>query len=168
MHNNYRITVTIDQSSLRRSQRLRPTLLREVVRQAVRHQGMQGSFEVNIIVTTDEKIRAFNRQYRDVDAPTDVLSFPILDGETLPVECQSGHILLGDIVISRDTALRQAQEDEVSLEQMVAWLLSHGMLHLMGVNHDTEEMRQAMNESEKAILTSLGIPSRVAKLYNLQ
>ncbi len=161
-----RAYTTIDQSNVSPRLRIRPTLLRETVRQALRQNGMSGSFEIDIIITTDKKICALNKQYRHVDAPTDVLSFPILDEESLPVECTHGHILLGDIIISIDTARRQAAEDGVTVDQMVAWLLSHGMLHLMGVNHDTEELRAAMNEREKAILAKLGMPARVAKLYN--
>ncbi len=162
----FKAYTTIDQSNVPPRLRIRPTLLRETVRQALRQNEMSGSFEVDIIITTDKKIRALNKQYRQVDAPTDVLSFPILDEASLPVECTHGHILLGDIIISIDTARRQAAEDGVTVDQMIAWLLSHGMLHLMGVNHDTEELRAAMNEREKAILAKLGMPARIAKLYN--
>lgn len=162
----YKVSTLIDQHNLKSSKRVRPSLLREVVRQAVRLSGLNGSYEVAVTITDDFHIRQLNSEYRQVDSATDVLSFPILEDGKLPVECATGRLLLGDIVISIDTAKRQALEDNVSLEQMVAWLLSHGMLHLMGVNHDTEEMRQTMNEREKQILHTLGIPVRVAKLYN--
>ena len=165
MSSDYRVFTTIDQHNLHRSLRLRPSFIREITRQAVRLGAMSGNMEVNVIITDDAHIQELNRAYRQVDAPTDVLSFPILEDGSFPVTSNNEHILLGDIVVSRDTALRQAQEDGVTLDQMVAWLISHGMLHLMGVNHDTEEMRRAMNEQEQAILRALGIPTCVAKLY---
>ena len=164
-HTNSHITTTVDQRNLTISRRLRPSFIREVTRQALRLSELRGKFEVNVIITDDWHIRNLNRSFRQVDAPTDVLSFPILDDGSVPVACPSGRILLGDIVVSLDTAVRQAQDDNVAVDHMVAWLICHGMLHLMGINHDNEEMRRAMNQREHSVLRALGIPIKVAKLY---
>lgn len=80
--------------------------------------------EVSILLTVDEEIKELNRQYRKINKPTDVLSFPMEDG-----------YLLGDIVISMDTAEEQAKEFEVSLEEEASRLLIHGLLHLLGYDH---------------------------------
>jgi probable rRNA maturation factor len=104
--------------------------------------------EVHVLMTGDERIRELNRTYRHLDAPTDVLSFP--DGATLP----EGHRLLGQIVVSLDTARRQAAElghDECrELEELVL----HGALHLMGYDHamDDGEMNQLELELREEIL----------------
>lgn len=161
------VITTIDQRNVRPGRRLRPTLIRETARQALRLSEFKGSFEVNVIITNDAHIRELNRHFRQIDAPTDVLSFPILEDGSVPVAYPSGRILLGDIVVSIDTAARQAQEDGVALDHMAAWLISHGMLHLMGVNHDDEEKRRAMNIREQNVLRALGIPIKTAKLYTV-
>ncbi|GAB7140579.1 hypothetical protein RsTz2092_05290 [Deferribacterales bacterium RsTz2092] len=84
--------------------------------------------ELSVWLTDDEQIRFLNASYRKVDAPTDVLSFPMND-----------EILFGDIVISLDTAARQAQEREISLSREVAFLFIHGFLHLSGYDHEDSE-----------------------------
>ncbi|MDO5296851.1 MAG: rRNA maturation RNase YbeY [bacterium] len=161
------VKTTIDQRNVKANRRLRPSLIREIARQALRLSDLQGNFEVNIIVTDDQHIRALNRNFRQIDSPTDVLSFPILEDGSIPVSYPSGRILLGDIVISIDTASRQAREDGVALDHMAAWLIGHGMLHLMGINHDDEDMRRSMNKREQDILRALGIPVKAAKLYTV-
>jgi probable rRNA maturation factor len=96
--------------------------------------------EVHLLITGDDRIRDLNRRYRDIDFATDVLSFP--DGDLLP----SGVTLLGEIVISLDTARRQARElghDEV---RELAELALHGVLHLLGYDHDND--RGQMNALE--------------------
>ncbi|MBQ7567814.1 rRNA maturation RNase YbeY [bacterium] len=164
-NNQCHLLTTIDQHDLPTHRRIRPSLIRETTRQALRLSEQTGSFEVNVIITDDEHIRCLNRNFRQTDSATDVLSFPILDDGTVPVSYPSEHILLGDIVVSAETAARQAAADGVTLEQMAVWLISHGMLHLLGVNHDTEEMRLEMNKREQSILRAMGIPIKVAKLY---
>lgn len=116
----------------RRPSRPASDALRRVVAEAVRRcEGPDG--EVHVLLTDDESIRRLNRQYRDIDRATDVLSFP--DGDALP----SGGVLLGQIVISLDAARRQAAElghDEVrELEELIL----HGTLHLLGHDHELDK-----------------------------
>jgi len=85
---------------------------------------------VNITLTSDAEIKKLNKKYRQKDVPTDVLSFNV--DETLP----DGRFYLGDIVISRETAFRQAAASGHSLEQEISELVAHGMLHLQGIHHE--------------------------------
>ncbi len=105
--------------------------LRRLARAALARLGVEGA-EVHVVVTGDATVRELNARFRGVDRPTDVLSFP--DGARLP----GGATLLGEIVISLDTARRQAEElghDEVrELEE----LMLHGLLHLLGHDHETD------------------------------
>jgi probable rRNA maturation factor len=99
--------------------------------------------ELSILLTDDEEIKSLNRSYRGKDAPTDVLSFPM--NETV-----GGRRILGDVVISVDTAKRQASERGESLEEAIDRLLIHGILHLMGYDHERgpqeEEIFRNMEE----------------------
>jgi probable rRNA maturation factor len=91
------------------------------------------SAEVHVLITGDERIRDLNRRYRDVDRATDVLSFP--DGDELP----TGGVLLGEIVVSLDTARRQAAAAGHDEARELAELVLHGTLHLLGYGHDDDD-----------------------------
>jgi len=108
--------------------------------------------EVSISFMTEEEIKALNRDYRGKDSPTDVLSFPVGGGFAIG----AGHPL-GDIVICIDVARRQAEEYEHSIERELAFLLVHGMLHLVGYDHETLEDEAAMCAAQDEILNQLGI-----------
>jgi len=94
---------------------------------------------LSILLTTDAEIHPLNRDYRLKDRPTDVLSFSMVEGEGL----KTG--LLGDIVISLETAGRQAVEKEWSLEEEVAFLLLHGILHLLGYDHERDDEAEVLD-----------------------
>lgn len=98
-------------------------------------------FSLDVSWTNDAQIREFNRNYRGKDKPTDVLSFPFWEGETL---FEGAPVPLGDLVISLETAARQALELKHSLEREIAFLTIHGTLHLLGFDHDTPSKRRAM------------------------
>lgn len=114
--------------------------------------------EVSIFLTDDEGIRELNHRYRQQDAPTDVLSFPMDDAAPLDeaVE-QGGPVLLGDIVISLERARVQAAEYGHSPERELAFLVVHGVLHLLGFDHETDAQRRVMRAKEEAALTALGL-----------
>ncbi|MGB9619798.1 MAG: rRNA maturation RNase YbeY, partial [Armatimonadota bacterium] len=97
--------------------------------------------EVSVLLADDESIRALNKQYRGVDAPTDVLAFSQLEGEDFGRE---GGNVLGDVVISVETAHRQAQDHGHSLEDEIDLLLVHGLLHLLGYDHEKPEDERRM------------------------
>ncbi|HLG51364.1 MAG TPA: rRNA maturation RNase YbeY [Chloroflexota bacterium] len=130
-------------------------LLARVLRKVLEQQGITGTVAVTVLVTGDEEIRDLNRQFRQKDAPTDVLSFPQLGG-AVPFPTPSGaprH--LGDIVISYDRVRAQAQEYGHSERRELAYLAVHGMLHLLGFDHEVEAERQRMRAAEEAALTEV-------------
>lgn len=115
--------------------------------------------EVHLLLTGDEEIRELNRQFRGIDRPTDVLSFPLWEPGSEPwnLPGEQEPEPLGDIVISVETAARQAEEYGHSLQREVAFLFVHGLLHLWGFDHQTEEQREEMRALEEAALSSLGL-----------
>lgn len=113
--------------------------------------------EVSLVLANDEYIHALNREYRGKDCPTDVLSFALNEGEEPEVIDGPEEVLLGDIIISIETATRQAAEYGHSLERELAYLTVHGILHLLGYDHMTEEEKQEMRSEEEHVLSLLGI-----------
>lgn len=112
--------------------------------------------EVSVVLADNEYIHRLNKQYRDIDTPTDVLSFAMLEGEEdSPVE--ESEVLLGDIVISVERAQQQAEDYGHSFTREVAYLTAHGMFHLLGYDHNSEEERKIMREKEEQILSELKI-----------
>lgn len=107
------------------------------------------SVELSILFTDDEEIHTLNRDYRKKDKPTDVLSFPMRDGEYGDINPD----LLGDVVISLDTAAMQAEERGETLEEELNFLLIHGILHLFGFDHEgTASEARRMQAKEKELL----------------
>ncbi|MBO5786889.1 MAG: rRNA maturation RNase YbeY [Clostridia bacterium] len=132
--------------------KLYETLMKRVIRKAVTEHYPNHRFEVNVTVCDDETIKEINKEHRGIDKPTDVLSFPFLDfdsPETLT--------MLGDIIISRDTAYRQADEYGHSPKREFCFLAAHSALHLLGYDHETEEEREEMEAKRREILDELGI-----------
>ncbi len=132
--------------------KLYETLMKRVVRTVVNEQYPDHRFEVNITVCDDETIHAINKEHRGIDRPTDVLSFPFYDFDT-----PDQMTLLGDIIISRDTAYRQAEEYGHSPKREFCFLAAHSALHLLGYDHETDEERVVMEAKQKEILEKLGI-----------
>jgi len=121
--------------------------------------------EVNLYITDDEEIHETNRNFRNVDKSTDVLSFPMHDfipGKFSPsdgtVDPESGRIALGDIMISAEHAKAQAEEYGHSVEREAVYLTVHSVLHLLGYDHvDEGEMKKQMRKREKVIIRLLGL-----------
>lgn len=112
--------------------------------------------EVSVTFTDNEGIHALNREYRNVDRSTDVLSFPLSDGEDYDTDGDA--VLLGDIVISLERAQTQAEEYGHSFEREVAFLTVHSMLHLLGYDHETSpEDERDMFARQDEILISAGM-----------
>lgn len=104
--------------------------------------------ELSVVLCDDETIRALNAEWRGKDRPTDVLAFAMQEGEGAPAPAAQ---LLGDVVISVDTARRQAQERDRSVIDEVTFLLAHGLLHLLGYDHQTDEQERVMNARTDAL-----------------
>ena len=112
---------------------------------------------VNVILTTPEDIRKFNKEYRNIDKETDVLSFPMFEKEELE-NMKLNHIeVLGDIVISIEQVKKQAIEYEHSFEREFAYMVVHGFCHMIGYDHIEEEDKKKMRQEEEKILGILKI-----------
>ncbi|MEA5569012.1 MULTISPECIES: rRNA maturation RNase YbeY [unclassified Anabaena] len=116
------------------------------------------SYEIGLRLTNDVEIQELNAQYRQQNKPTDVLSFAALEVDFPQVaEMSFAPLYLGDIVISVNTAQCQAQQQEHSLSTEFAWLVAHGLLHLLGWDHPDEESLTEMLKQQAILLRSIGI-----------
>ncbi len=139
--------------NIEEGQALPPNLLADLERlaqEALLRHNLPIEAEVSLMLCTDETIHALNRQWRSVDSPTDVLSFPLLDELQLRME---GELLLGDVVISMERAASQAANFGHSLKRELLYLFVHGILHLLGYDHLNVAERQKMREMEELLLT---------------
>jgi len=132
-------------------------VLRSVLQKTAEVYDIKAHTEVSVVLSDDDYIQNLNRQYRGKDCPTDVLSFALNEGEEPDIIDGPEEVLLGDIIISLDTAVRQADEYGHSLERELAYLTVHGILHLLGYDHMNEEDKQEMRQEEEHILSLLGI-----------
>lgn len=108
--------------------------------------------EVSLTFCDDEQIRALNKTWRHKDEPTDVLSFPLWEEEKISAQLP----LLGDIIISLERAEEQAREYGHSVEREILYLYTHGLLHLLGYDHENEQKRQKMRRCEEELLQWVG------------
>ena len=131
-------------------------LVRKAAAKALDHEGFEADCEISVTFTDNENIHVLNREYRNVDRPTDVLSFPMYEKDEL-AEAPSP-VALGDIVISLEKAVSQAEEYGHSFERETAFLTVHSMLHLLGYDHERSEAEERdMFARQEEILTLAGI-----------
>ena len=146
-------------SSTRRNPGLRSTTLKALAREALGLAGRPRA-TASIVLTDDETIRALNRDFREVDRPTDVLSFPLAEVDDL--RDPDAEVFLGEIYISLETARAQAAEARRPFADEVAHLTVHGLLHLLGFDHHTAAARRKMVSLERRVLRALR--GRIAEL----
>ena len=116
--------------------------------------------EISVTFVDNEKIRELNRQYRDKDASTDVLSFPLGENGVYDTNPENGAKMLGDVVISMEKAVEQAERFGHSLFREVGYLTAHSVLHLLGYDHVKGGLDKVrMREKEELVMTQLGLPS---------
>ena len=135
-------------------------LIRRTILETLDYEGMENDVEVSVTFTDDEGIRELNNKFRKMDKPTDVLSFPLFDYEGEKEEPLFDELAnnLGDIVISLERAMAQANEFGHSFEREVAFLTAHSMLHLLGYDHETSEEDEAdMRRRQSEIMERLGL-----------
>lgn len=129
---------------------LNQALCEGAAQEVLRFANLEQKGELTLVLTDDEQVHALNQQYRAVDAPTDVLSFPAGD-----VDPDTGNLYLGDIIISLPRALAQAQAEGHLFEDELRLLVVHGALHLLGFDHADEHEQAAMWAAQAEILARL-------------
>jgi probable rRNA maturation factor len=139
-------------------------LLKKTVDACLSVEGISTGCEINILLTDDKTIRKFNNKYRNIDSPTDVISFPMADmkdGKIINEEgdynIDEGLLLLGDIVISAETALKQAEQYGHLFERELAFLAAHGVYHLLGYDHEKNDEESVMVSKQEEALKKLGL-----------
>lgn len=134
-------------------------LIQRIIRFAGEKEGLQGDSEVSVSFVDNSEIQEINRNYRQKDEPTDVISFAMQElGEgEMNVLDENMPVMLGDIVISVDKAKEQAEEYDHSLERELGFLALHGFLHLLGYDHLNEEDEKAMFGRQEEILHEFGL-----------
>ncbi len=140
-----------------------PTGLRLLIRRCchavLEMEAFEGSAEVDVTLVDNEQIHSINLEQRNMDQPTDVLSFPLGEGGQYDVNPATGAAMLGDVVISLERAQAQAEEYGHSFQREVGYLTVHSMLHLLGYDHvegGLEAVR--MREKEETVMLSVGLP----------
>ena len=127
----------------------------KTIKEVLKVEKIEENAEVSLSIVDKDEIHALNKTYRDVDRPTDVLSFPMdeegFDAEGNPI------LLLGDIVICLDVAKDQAADFGHSLEREIMYLICHSTLHLLGFDHIEEDDKKEMRSKEKEIMKNLGV-----------
>ena len=116
--------------------------------------------EISVRLTSDDEVHALNRQYRDKDRSTNVLSFPMVQPDLIDTVSQNsddGEVLLGDIVLAHGVCAAEAADKRVTVEEHATHLLVHGTLHLLGYDHMNDEEAEAMEDIERQALGRLGI-----------
>lgn len=139
-----------------------PTGVRLLVRRCCHavlvNEGFEGSAEISVRFVDDEEIHKLNSEYRNVDRSTDVLSFPLGENGVYDINNDTGAKMLGDIVISIDHAVVQAEQYGHTLEREIGFLTVHSMLHLLGYDHENGGLEAVrMREKEETALTQLGL-----------
>ena len=135
-------------------------LIRRCCHAVLQMEEFPDSAEISISFVDNEQIREMNRQYRDKDSVTDVLSFPMGENGHYDVNHETGAKILGDIVISVSRAMEQARTYGHSLEREIGYLTAHSMLHLLGYDHEDGGLaRVRMREKEERVMRELGLPA---------
>ncbi len=157
MSDKIKVIITNDQKEVKIPTGVR-MLIRRCCNAVLVNENFEGSAEISVRFVDDEIIHELNREYRNVDRSTDVLSFPLGENGVYDINHDTGAKILGDIVISMQHAVMQADLYGHSLQREIAFLTVHSMLHLLGYDHEAEGLeRVRMREKEEAVLTQLGL-----------
>ncbi len=162
------MTINIEYEAEKKLELPYEEIIRDIVEASLDHEKCPYEAEVNVVLTDNPGIQEINRDYRQIDAPTDVLSFPMVDYETESdfdhvedavedyFNPETGELMLGDIIISVDKVEEQADKYGHSEKRELAFLVAHSMLHLCGYDHMEDEERVRMEERQREILSGRG------------
>lgn len=143
-------------------------VIEDVINEAMDYKKCPYEAELSVVLTDNDSIHSINKEFRNIDNPTDVLSFPMVDYETpaefdFLEECddcfnpETGELMLGDIVISIDKVIEQAEKYNHSERRELAFLTAHSMLHLFGYDHMTPDEAKVMEAEQEQILNNISI-----------
>ena len=136
-------------------------IITKVTKTVLELEGIKHDLDIYITLTNNEEIHKINKEYREVDRPTDVLSFPMFERDEISKlreeKVDDVEEILGDIIISIPKVKEQAEEYGHSYERELAYLTTHGMLHLLGYDHMIDEEKTIMREHEEKVLEKLNI-----------
>jgi len=132
-------------------------LIRRCCHAVLELEGFEGSAEISVSFVNNSQIHQLNKKHRDIDRPTDVLSFPLGENGVYDINHDTGAKMLGDIVISIEKAVEQAQLYNHPLQREIGFLTVHSMLHLLGYDHEEGGIEAVrMREKEETVLTQIG------------
>lgn len=142
----------------------------EVISHILEKEGCPWETEVDILITESEEVREYNKEYREIDKTTDVLSFPNLEWETpadfenvdeeelqMSLNPETDLPILGEICLNKDRIISQAEDYGHSVKREYAFLIAHSILHLLGYDHMEEDEAKVMEEKQKSYLEEIGI-----------
>jgi len=156
--NKIRVIITNNQKTVKIPTGLR-MLIRRCCNAVLKLENFEGPAEISVTFTDNEQIRKLNAQYRDKDTATDVLSFPMGENGVYDTNHDTGAKILGDIVLSMEKAMEQAETFGHSLQREAAYLTAHSVLHLLGYDHMENMERVRMREKEELVMEQLGLPA---------
>ena len=153
-----KVLITNEQNAVKVPSGLR-ILIRRSCNAVLEYEKFDGPAEISVTFVDNARIHELNKQYRDKDAPTVVLSFPMAENGEYDIDEDNGCKILGDIVISMERAMEQAELYGHSLQREVAYQTVHSMLHLLGYDHmDEGQQKRQMRAREEAIMNEMGVP----------
>ena len=142
----------------------------EVTGRVLEKEGCPFECEIDILITDSEEVKEYNKEYRDIDKTTDVLSFPNFEWDnpsdfesiseaelSMSLNPETGLSILGEICLNKDRIISQAEEYGHSIKREYAFLIAHSMLHLLGYDHMEDDEAKVMEDKQKAYLEELGI-----------
>ncbi len=139
-------------------------IVRTAIEYSMKSENLDKDYEVSVLFVDDSEIREINKEHRDIDKATDVLSFPMVDFHNGQLISDVGDydldeelLFLGDIIISAETAERQAKEYGHSLLREIAFLTAHSCFHLLGYDHMEPEEEEVMKDKQEAVLLKMGL-----------
>ncbi len=156
--NKIRVIITNNQKAVKIPTGIR-MLIRRCCNAVLQLEKFQGSAEISVTFVDNQEIKKLNAQYRNMDTETDVLSFPMGEKGVYDTNMDTGAKILGDVVISMEKAVEQANAFDHSLQREIGYLTAHSVLHLLGYDHIENMDRVRMREKEELVMEQLGLPA---------